>query len=96
MIRVEALVKANIDVLVIDSAHGHSAAVVATVKAIRQIYGQLAIIAGNVCTAAGAQALYLAGANGIKVGVGPGSICTTRVIAGVGVPQITAINDVYH
>lgn len=96
MIRVAALVKANIDVLVIDSAHGHSAAVVATVKAIRQIYGQLAIIAGNVCTAAGAQALYLAGANGIKVGVGPGSICTTRVIAGVGVPQITAINDVYH
>ncbi|WP_342261526.1 IMP dehydrogenase [Spiroplasma endosymbiont of Notiophilus biguttatus] len=94
--RVEALVKAKVDVLVVDSAHGHSLGILKTVKIIRKTYPKLEIIAGNICTAAGAQALYEAGANCIKVGVGPGSICTTRIIAGVGVPQITAINDVYN
>lgn len=94
--RVEALVKAKVDVLVVDSAHGHSLGILKTVKVIRETYPKLDIIAGNICTAAGAQALYEAGANCIKVGVGPGSICTTRIIAGVGVPQITAINDVYN
>ncbi|WP_339048667.1 IMP dehydrogenase [Spiroplasma endosymbiont of Colias croceus] len=94
--RVEALVKAKVDVLVVDSAHGHSLGILKTVKVIRKTYPKLDIIAGNICTAAGAQALYEAGANCIKVGVGPGSICTTRIIAGVGVPQITAINDVYN
>ncbi|WP_342265845.1 IMP dehydrogenase [Spiroplasma endosymbiont of Villa modesta] len=94
--RVEALVKAKVDVLVVDSAHGHSLGILKTVKIIRKTYPKLDIIAGNICTAAGAQALYEAGANCIKVGVGPGSICTTRIIAGVGVPQITAINDVYN
>lgn len=87
--RVKALVKAKIDVLVVDSAHGHSMEILKTVKLIRKTYPELDIIAGNVCTAAGA--------NCIKVGVGPGSIFTTRVIAGgVGVPQVTAINDVYN
>lgn len=94
--RVDALVAAKIDILVIDSAHGHSLEILNTVKKIRKNYPKLDIIAGNVCTATGAQALYEAGANCIKVGVGPGSICTTRVVAGVGVPQITAINDVYN
>lgn len=94
--RVEALVKAKVDVLVVDSSHGHSLGILKTVKIIRKTYSKLDIIAGNICTAAGAQALYEAGANCIKVGVGPGSICTTRIIAGVGVPQITAINDVYN
>lgn len=94
--RVEELVKAKVDVLVVDSAHGHSLGILKTVKVIRKTYPKLDIIAGNICTAAGAQALYEAGANCIKVGVGPGSICTTRIIAGVGVPQITAINDVYN
>ncbi len=94
--RVEALVNAKIDILVVDSAHGHSLEILNTVKKIRKTYPKLDIIAGNICTASGAQALYEAGANCIKVGVGPGSICTTRIIAGVGVPQITAINDVYN
>lgn len=76
--RVEALVKAKVDVLVVDSAHGHSLGILKTVKIIRKTYPKLDIIAGNICTAAGAQALYEAGANCIKVGVGPGSICTTR------------------
>lgn len=96
MTRVDSLVKAEVDALVVDSAHGHSKGIIDTVKAIRSKYPDLDIIAGNVCTAAGAQALAEAGANCIKVGVGPGSICTTRVIAGVGVPQITAINEVYN
>lgn len=94
--RVSALVKAKIDILVVDSAHGHSLEILNTVKIIRKTYPKLDIIAGNICTASGAQALYEAGANCIKVGVGPGSICTTRIIAGVGVPQITAISDVYN
>ncbi|ATX70587.1 IMP dehydrogenase [Spiroplasma clarkii] len=95
MDRVKALVGVEVDVVVVDSAHGHSEGILKTVQAIKKVYPKLELIAGNICTAAGAQALYEAGANGIKVGIGPGSICTTRVIAGVGVPQITAINDVY-
>ncbi|WP_342275325.1 IMP dehydrogenase [Spiroplasma endosymbiont of Cantharis lateralis] len=96
MQRVDELVKAQADVIVIDSAHGHSKGIIDVIKAIRSKYKNLEIIAGNICTAQGAEALYKAGANGVKVGVGPGSICTTRVVAGVGVPQITAINDVFN
>lgn len=96
MTRVDALIKAEVDVLVVDSAHGHSKGIIETVKAIRTKYPDVEIIAGNICTAEAAQSLVEAGANSVKVGVGPGSICTTRVIAGVGVPQITAINEVYN
>ncbi|AVN61019.1 IMP dehydrogenase [Mesoplasma florum] len=94
--RVEGLISAGIDVLVVDSAHGHSKGIIDVVKAIRVKYPNLDIIAGNICTVEGAEALYKAGADCVKVGIGPGSICTTRVVAGVGVPQITAINDVYN
>ncbi|MCF7926848.1 MAG: IMP dehydrogenase [Candidatus Izimaplasma sp.] len=94
--RVEALTKVGVDVITVDSAHGHSRGVIDTVKQIRQQFPKLDIIAGNVVTKAGAKALVEAGADTIKVGVGPGSICTTRVVAGVGVPQISAINDVYN
>lgn len=97
--RVESLVKlvkAGIDMLVVDSAHGHSKGIIDIVKSIRTTYPTLDIIARNICTAEGAEALYNAGANCVKVGIGPGSICTTRVVAGVGVPQISAINDVYN
>lgn len=93
MDRVEALVKAQVDVIVIDTAHGHSKGVIDTVKMIRDAYPDLDIIAGNVATAEATAALYDAGADVVKVGIGPGSICTTRVVAGVGVPQITAIYD---
>jgi len=93
MRRVEALLKANVDVIVIDTAHGHSRGVINEVKAIREAYPDLNIIAGNVATAEGTRALFEAGADVVKVGIGPGSICTTRVVAGVGVPQITAIYD---
>ncbi|AIO18180.1 Inosine-5'-monophosphate dehydrogenase [Candidatus Izimaplasma bacterium HR1] len=93
--RVDALVKAGVDIITVDSAHGHSAGVINTVKDIRKKYPELDIVAGNVVTKEAAQALVEAGANAIKVGVGPGSICTTRVVAGVGVPQVTAVNDVY-
>lgn len=96
MARVDALVKAEVDALVVDSAHGHSKGIIDTVKAIKAKYPNLDIIAGNICTAQAAQDLYEAGASCIKIGVGPGSICTTRVVAGVGVPQITAINEVYN
>lgn len=92
--RVAALVEAGADVVVVDTAHGHTKGVIETVKAIKARYGALQVIAGNVGTADGARSLIDAGADGIKVGIGPGSICTTRVIAGVGVPQITAIMDV--
>lgn len=91
--RVEALVQAQVDVIVIDTAHGHSKGVLDTVKQIRATYPNLDIIAGNVATAEAAAALFDAGADVVKVGIGPGSICTTRVVAGVGVPQITAIYD---
>ncbi|GIN88884.1 inosine-5'-monophosphate dehydrogenase [Heyndrickxia sporothermodurans] len=93
MKRVEALVKANVDVIVIDTAHGHSKGVIDTVREIRNAYPNLNIIAGNVATAEATRELILAGADIVKVGIGPGSICTTRVVAGVGVPQITAIYD---
>ena len=91
--RIEMLYKANVDVVVVDTAHGHSQGVIDTVKQIKEVYPELNIIAGNVATAEGTRALFEAGADVVKVGIGPGSICTTRVVAGVGVPQITAIYD---
>ncbi|WP_400244671.1 IMP dehydrogenase [Niallia sp. JL1B1071] len=91
--RVEMLVKSNVDVVVIDTAHGHSQGVLDGVKDIRRAFPDLTIIAGNVATAEGTRALIEAGADIVKVGIGPGSICTTRVVAGVGVPQITAVYD---
>lgn len=91
--RTEMLVKAHVDVIVLDTAHGHSAGVLNTVKEIRAAFPDLTIIAGNVATAEGTRALIEAGTDIVKVGIGPGSICTTRVVAGVGVPQITAIYD---
>ena len=94
MERVEAFEGTDIDVIVVDTAHGHSKNVIETVADIRRKYKDLQIIAGNVATAAAAEALVNAGANGVKVGIGPGSICTTRVVAGVGVPQLTAIMNV--
>ncbi|CAM3292847.1 IMP dehydrogenase [Filibacter tadaridae] len=93
MTRIDKLVKAEVDVIVIDTAHGHSKGVLDTVAEIRKQYPDLDIIAGNIATAEGARALYEAGADVVKVGIGPGSICTTRVVAGVGVPQITAIYE---
>lgn len=93
MKRVEHLVKAQVDVIVIDTAHGHSKGVLDTIRSIRENHPDLDIIAGNVATAEGTAALYEAGADVVKVGIGPGSICTTRVVAGVGVPQITAVYD---
>ncbi|MBD5089624.1 MAG: IMP dehydrogenase [Clostridiales bacterium] len=93
--RVTALVKAKVDAIVLDSAHGHSANVLRCVKMIREQLPDLQIIAGNVATAEGTKALIEAGASAVKVGIGPGSICTTRVVAGIGVPQITAIMNAY-
>ncbi|KEK21803.1 IMP dehydrogenase [Bacillus gaemokensis] len=93
MLRIDALVKANVDVIVLDTAHGHSQGVIEKVKEVRAKYPALNIIAGNVATAEATRALIEAGANVIKVGIGPGSICTTRVVAGVGVPQLTAVYD---
>ncbi|MGL5675599.1 MAG: IMP dehydrogenase [Cellulosilyticaceae bacterium] len=93
MERVDALVKAKVDVITVDTAHGHSQGVMNTVKLIKEKYPELQIIAGNVATAEATVALIEAGADAIKVGIGPGSICTTRVVAGVGVPQITAVED---
>lgn len=91
--RVDALVKAGVDVIVVDTAHGHSVGVIKMVEAIKSKYSELELIAGNVATAEATEELIKAGADAIKVGIGPGSICTTRVIAGIGVPQITAIVD---
>lgn len=93
MKRVEMLVKSQVDAIVLDTAHGHSAGVLNVVGEIREAYPKLTIIAGNVATAEGTKALIEAGADVVKVGIGPGSICTTRVVAGVGVPQITAVFD---
>lgn len=93
MERVSALVESKVDVITIDTAHGHSQGVLDTVKKIKTEYPELQIIAGNVATAEATVALIKAGADAIKVGIGPGSICTTRVVAGVGVPQITAVED---
>jgi IMP dehydrogenase len=89
--RVHILMKAGVDVLVVDTAHGHSRGVIESVKAIKNLYPNAQVIAGNVATKEATADLIKAGADGIKVGIGPGSICTTRVVAGVGVPQITAI-----
>lgn len=93
--RVRALVDAGVDIVAVDSAHGHSQGVIDTVRMIRAEFPELDIVGGNIVTAQGATDLIYAGANVIKVGVGPGSICTTRVVAGVEVPQLTAVNDVY-
>lgn len=91
--RVAALVEAGVDILLIDSSHGHSEGVLQRIRDTRAAYPDLQIIGGNVATAAGALALAQAGVNAVKVGIGPGSICTTRIVTGVGVPQITAISD---
>ena len=91
--RAEALVKAGVDVLIVDTAHGHSKGVIETVKAIKRLHN-VQVIAGNIATAEGAKALIDAGADGVKVGIGPGSICTTRMVAGVGVAQLSAIMNV--
>ena len=93
--RVEALVAAKVDVIVLDSAHGHSDNVLKCLKMIKESYPDLQVIAGNVATGEGTKALIEAGADAVKVGIGPGSICTTRIVAGIGVPQITAIMDAY-
>ena len=95
MARVDALVKARVDVIVIDSAHGHSANIFKTLREIKAKYPDLQVIAGNVATGEATRDLIEAGADGVKVGIGPGSICTTRVVAGIGVPQITAVMDCY-
>ena len=91
--RVAALVAAQVDVVTLDSAHGHSANIIKAVAKVKEAYPDLQLIAGNVATAAATEALIKAGADAVKVGIGPGSICTTRVVAGIGVPQITAIYD---
>ncbi len=93
MERTEALVRAGVDVVVLDSAHGHSAGVIRSVQAVKASWPDLQVIAGNVATAEGTADLIEAGADGVKVGVGPGSICTTRIVAGVGVPQLTALKN---
>ncbi|MDE6531041.1 MAG: IMP dehydrogenase [Lachnospiraceae bacterium] len=94
--RVDALSKAGVDVIVLDSAHGHSANVLNCIKMIKEKYPEMQLVAGNVATGEGTKALIEAGADAVKVGIGPGSICTTRVVAGIGVPQITAIMDAYE
>ena len=92
--RCEALIEAGVDVLVVDSAHGHSEGVLSTISEIKKTFKDVEIIGGNVATAEGALALAKAGAEAVKVGIGPGSICTTRIVTGVGVPQITAVAEV--
>ena len=91
--RAEALIEAGVDVVVVDTAHGHSEGVLAAVSAVRKMANEVQVIGGNVATADGAKSLIDAGADAVKVGIGPGSICTTRMVAGVGVPQLTAIMD---
>ena len=92
--RVSRLLEAGVDVVIVDTAHGHSRGVIERIRAIKKSHPQLQLIAGNVATAEAARALVAAGADGVKVGIGPGSICTTRVVAGVGIPQITAVAEV--
>lgn len=94
MVRVKELVDAGVDILTVDSAHGHSKGVIDTVAKIRKAYPKLPLVGGNIVTSDAAQALIQAGASVLKVGVGPGSICTTRIVSGVGVPQLSAISDV--
>lgn len=96
MERVAALVEVKVDVIVIDSAHGHSKNIIETVKKIKAAYPDLQVIAGNIATGEAAKALIEAGVDAVKVGIGPGSICTTRVVAGIGVPQVTAVMDCYN
>ncbi len=96
MERVAALVEAHVDVIVVDSAHGHSRNILNAVRRIKDTYPELQVIAGNIATGEAARALIESGADAVKVGIGPGSICTTRVVAGIGVPQITAIMDCYQ
>ena len=96
MERVEALVNAKVDVIVLDSAHGHSKNIIEAVKEIKAKFPELQVIAGNVATAAATKDLIEAGADAVKVGIGPGSICTTRIVAGIGVPQISAVMDCYE
>ena len=96
MARIDALVNAHVDVVVVDSAHGHSANIIRTCREIKEKYPDLQLIAGNVATGEATKALIEAGVDAVKVGIGPGSICTTRVVAGIGVPQITAIMDCYE
>lgn len=91
--RAEALISAGVDMLVVDTAHGHSHGVLRAIEKIKKQYGDVQVVGGNVATASGTKALIDAGADAVKIGIGPGSICTTRVIAGVGVPQLTAIMD---
>ena len=91
--RAKALLDAGADAIVIDTAHGHSAGVIRKIKEIRETFPDATLIAGNVATGEGTRALFETGVDVVKVGIGPGSICTTRVVAGVGVPQITAIYD---
>jgi len=93
--RIDALVQVNVDAIVIDTAHGHTKGVFSTLKEVKSRYPDLEVVVGNIATADAARDLLEAGVDGVKVGIGPGSICTTRVIAGVGVPQLTAIFDVY-
>lgn len=93
MTELQALVESQVDVVVLDSAHGHNSNVVQSVAKVKKAYPNLPLIAGNIATAEAAKALIDAGADAIKVGIGPGSICTTRIVAGIGVPQITAIYD---
>ncbi len=95
MDRIKALVEAKVDVVVVDSAHGHSKNIINAVKSIKEAYPELQVIAGNIATGEAAKALIEAGVDAVKVGIGPGSICTTRIIAGIGVPQVTAIMDAY-
>ena len=96
MERIDALVSAHVDVVVLDSAHGHSKNIIEAIKRVKAKYPQLQVIAGNIATADAARALIDAGVDAVKVGIGPGSICTTRVVAGIGVPQMTAIMDCYE
>lgn len=95
-VRAKALVDAGVDIIVVDTAHGHQIKVSNAVQYLKKNYPQLDVIAGNVATAEATRALIEAGADGVKVGIGPGSICTTRVVAGIGVPQITAVNDAFE
>lgn len=94
--RVTALYKAGVDVITLDSAHGHSKGIIDALKKVKKMFPVLDVIAGNIVTAQAAQDLVDAGADAVKIGVGPGAICTTRVVAGVGVPQLTAVNDVFE
>ena len=96
MDRIDSLIKANVDAIVIDTAHGHSKNVLNVLKKVKENHSSIDVVVGNIATAKAAEDLINAGADAVKVGIGPGSICTTRVIAGVGVPQLTAVMDVYE